>query len=617
MKKLLFICIYIFSLIVQINPQGFKDNSVAKVGDISISDDEFLERFEMTPGINRQVKGNIESQKIEFLFSLIAEKLWALESLSRKQDTTEVMRFATQAFEKMFVRDAMFARDIKEQIKISDKELSDGLNRSLSKLYIHFLYSTDSDEIFVLHKFLEDGIAFDSILAESPEKDEQINPIEVTYGQMDENVEQFLFNLKIGEYTQPILTPDGWYIFYLVNKSEQVLLNDSDKEEALKNVKKIIEARKLIERQKDFYTEFFRNKKVDINPVLFELLANKIASLFEYKKKNYFIKDGDLINLESSDLVKMEEEFGNEYLDKNFILFDSNPITFKEYLRELLFDGYNATSFKLNFIRASLDSRIRKDIEKELLYREGLKKGYGNLPEVKKEVEIWKEYYLFQYLMDQFKDSVNVSDDEIYSYYLKNNQPESYPMLVNIIEILTDSIQTADSIMQKIKMGADFKTLARKYNKREWTKKNDGEYGLFAISQHGEVGKIASTLEVGDVYGPLKLDEGYSIFKLIDKQDAKIIPPKPFEKFKEQYKLDLTYQKLTNKITEFTYNLAVKYGINLNLDLLEEIKVTALPSFGIRFLGFGGKMTAVPLTVPNVDWSEKWIRNQQQQKVIP
>ncbi len=126
MKKILFISLYILSGLSFIYPQGFIDNSVARVGDISISSNEFLERFEMTPGINRQVKSNIESQKIEFLFSLIAEKLWALESLSRNQDTTEVMRFATKAFEKMFIRDAMFQRDIKEQIKISDQELSDG-----------------------------------------------------------------------------------------------------------------------------------------------------------------------------------------------------------------------------------------------------------------------------------------------------------------------------------------------------------------------------------------------------------------------------------------------------------------------------------------------------------
>ena len=124
-------------------------------------------------------------------------------------------------------------------------------------------------------------------------------------------------------------------------------------------------------------------------------------------------------------------------------------------------------------------------------------------------------------------------------------------------------------------------------------------------------------MNVGDVYGPLKLTEGYSIFKLIEKQDEKVIPPKPFEKFKEQYKQDLTNHKLYNKITDFTYKLAVKFGVSLNLDLIEQIEVTSVPSFGMRFLGFGGKVTAVPLIAPNVDWAEQWIKNQQQQQVIP
>ncbi len=313
----------------------------------------------------------------------------------------------------------------------------------------------------------------------------------------------------------------------------------------------------------------------------------------------------------------MEEVFGQEKLSKPFVLFDENPISFKEYLRSLIFDGYNATDYKINFIRASLDNRIRQDIEKELLAREGITRDYSNLPEVKNEVEMWRQNYLFQLLKDGFRDSVEVNDEEIYNFYLINNQPESYPMLVNVIEILTDSAEIVEKIFGELNGGTDFKELSKKYNKRELTKKNNGEYGLFPINQHGEIGRIAATMDVGDVFGPLKLNEGYSIFTLIDKQDKKIIPPKPFEKFKDQYKQDLTYQKLYKKMTDYTYGLAVKFGVNLNLENLEQIKVTSLPSFGMRFLGFGGKMTAVPIIAPNVDWAEHWINNQQQPHVVP
>ena len=110
MKKFLLIIILLFAFWTEINSQSYNANQIARIGSISISDKEFLERYEMTPGINRHRKSTIESQKIEFLFSLIAEKLWALEAISRNMDKTEVIQFTTKSFEKMFVRDALFNR---------------------------------------------------------------------------------------------------------------------------------------------------------------------------------------------------------------------------------------------------------------------------------------------------------------------------------------------------------------------------------------------------------------------------------------------------------------------------------------------------------------------------
>ena len=587
------------------------------MGNLTIDDQEFLERYEMTPGFNRHRKSTIESQKIEFLFSLIAEKLWALEAMNRGMDTTTVMKFTTESFTKMFVRDFLFKKEIQEKSTVSDQEVFNGLQKSKSKLYVNFLFSNDLQEITFLDKLLKDGISFDSILAESPEKDEQLTRIEIVFGQMDEGVEEILYNLKVGEFTQPILTPEGWYIFKLLNRSDQLMDGNTSTEDALKNVRKTLEARKLISNQKEFYADFFRDKKVDVNPELFELLAKNISTLFEYKKKNYQIKDDELINLEPKDVLKMEDVFGTTLLNTNFILFEDEPISFGKYLRMLIFDGFNATGYKLNFIRASLDTRVRKDIEKEFLYREGKNLGYDNLPEIKKEVETWRENYLFQGLKDKFRDSVQVTEEEVFNYYQRNHEPEWIPMQVNIIEILTDSLEIVQKIFDELKTGANFKNLSNLYNKREWIKKSGGEYGLFPVTQHGEIGRIASTMNIDDIYGPLKLDEGYSIFKLIDKQESKTIPAQPFEKFKDKYKQDLIYQKQHKKITDFTYGLSVKYGVILNLDLLEQIKVTTLPSFGIRYLGFGGKMTAVPLIAPNVDWAEQWIKNQQQPQVNP
>ena len=101
---------------------------------------------------------------------------------------------------------------------------------------------------------------------------------------MEESVEDILYRLKIGENSQPILTSDGWYIFKLVNRSDELLASENSKDDAIKNVRKIIEARKLIEQQKEFYEEFFKDKKIDVDSQIFESIAKKYHRFLNIKK---------------------------------------------------------------------------------------------------------------------------------------------------------------------------------------------------------------------------------------------------------------------------------------------------------------------------------------------
>ena len=219
--------------------QSFNQPYVARVGSKVITDSEFLERYEFTPGFRRHVKQMDDSNKLEFLFTLIAEKLFALEAKNLKLDTTDVLQFSRKAFERMFVRDKLFQEEIRNKISVTDKELIEATVKNNSKLYVNFLFSQDKDEIDQLYNYLKQGISFDSILIESPEYEEQREPIEVLFGQMEETIEDSLFRMKVGEFTKPILTPDGWYIFKLVNKSQNLFLTDEDKENAKKTILRI------------------------------------------------------------------------------------------------------------------------------------------------------------------------------------------------------------------------------------------------------------------------------------------------------------------------------------------------------------------------------------------
>lgn len=608
--------LYTLVLFLVFNIESFNQPYVARVGSKIISDSEFLERYEFTPGFRRHIKQMDDSIKLEFLFTLIAEKLFALEAKNLKLDTTEVIQFSKRAFERMFVRDKLFQEEIRNKISVSDKELLEAAIKNNSKLYVNFLFSKDKNEIEQLYNYLKQGIPFDTILAESPEFEEQKEPIEVTFGQMEETIEDSLYKMKIGQFTKPILTPDGWYIFKLVNKSHNLFLTNEDKENAKKTVARIVENRKLIKRQKEFYAEYFKNKKVDVDPKLFELLAQKISSIFEFKRKNFTYQENQPTYLDAFDVMKIENEIGEEKLSAQFVKLDNEPITFKEFIRTLAFDGFNSKEYKINFIRAALDFQTKRFVENELFYREGLKRGYNKLPEVKNEVERWLDNYLFQMLQNQIVDSIKVGDEEVRDYYELMNKPKEFPTVVNIIEVLTNDLNVIDTVLNELKKGTDIRLLAARYSIRDFTKGRNGEFGKFPVTSYGEIGKIAATMQVGDIYGPLKVPEGYSIFKLIEKDTAYVEKPKTFEQVKEQYKQDLAFQKAQMKLRDYTYNLALKYNIELNISELDKIQTTRLPSFGIRNLGFGGKITAVPILAPNVEWAYKWIQSQNK-KLIP
>ena len=582
---------------------------VATVGNSAITSEEFLERYEMTPLFRKQIKRITPSLKLEFLYSLIAEKLWAQQAEAMRYDTTKIMKFVDEEFEKMFVRDALYRREIKDKIKVTDEELIKGYIRNGKKLMVNFLFSEDKKEIWNLYKMLNNGVPFDSVLEARPEQKEQLEPEEIVYGQMAEEIEDSLYSLKIGKYTEPILTPDGWYIFKLTNKINQIFKSQSDKDDASGTVRKIIKARKEKKLFQQFYVNFFKNKKVNINKPLFQSLARKIAADFKEKKLNYRLKDDQPLYLEPEDVLKIEDEIEKDSLQMNYIEFNENPIKLDKFISILAFKNFNTLKYDLNSVARLLDSETRKVIEEELLAREGIKEGLNYLPEVQKDLKMWRENYLEQMLKNNFIDSAKISDKEAYNYYLKYNKNEVYPEEVNIIEVLTNSPDTVSEIMNELNKGADIGELASKYSIRDWARKNNGEFGYFPITSFGNIGKIASRMKVGEIYGPLKVREGYSIFKLIGKRPSRVDTAQPFVKVKDEMKQYLAIKKEQNAINRYTVSLAKKYGVDINLPVLEKIKVTNINMFGYRFLGFGGRITAAPLMAPDVDWVEPYMKN--------
>lgn len=583
------------------------DRIAAEIGDKVISESEFIERYELTPSFNKQVKGRENSLKFDFIYTLIAEKLWAIEAESLNIDSRPEVLTALNSMEKMYVRDALYRKEISDKISISEKEMIEGTIRNANTLYLNFIFSKEEDAIFQLHELLKQGIPFDTIVSARPEKVEQITPIEIVYGQMEKSIEDSVYKLNLHEFTSPLLTIDGWYIFYLADKKEQLFNTAKEKEGAINSVKKIIKKRKEHELFNEFYAKFFSGKKVDTNAHLFEeiysLLLKKFINKFEAFPNS---EEKKLFHLDAFDILEIEDELGDEKLAQPFLTFPGKTISLKNFIRDIGFEGFQSEKVSEKLFRLQFDERVKIYIEHELLSDEGYKRGLHLLPEVQNAINMWRTNYLQQALQSQIVDSIEISDEAVYEYYKSRFNSDEIPMQVNIVEVLTDSLEIVDHVLNELENGVPIKQLATKFTKREWTKQNNGEFGFFPVTAFGEIGLIAAKMEIGEIFGPLKLDDGFSIFQLIGKEERKIsLPSKSFEEVKESLRRELAEKEAWNNIINKTVDFAEKYKFKINTDVLKSIDVTTINSFAIRHMGFGGKITAVPLTAPFTEWIYK------------
>jgi parvulin-like peptidyl-prolyl isomerase len=607
--------IYVLPLIIftlNLSAQVDESKVVAKIGNEIITESEFIERFELTPQIYAGINGVEESMKLEVLYSIIAEKLWALEADAIGLDKSELLTSTYKAIEKMYVRDALYAKEILSKVNISDEYLNEAFRRNSLLLNLNYIFSISEQEINNIYDQLNNGIDFYSVFLKRAESSLQDKPYTVSYGQMEKYVEDILYSLKIGEFTKPIKAPNGWYIFRLLSRETKSIENSQQADEQQKYVMKVAKSTVTDSIYRNFYSRFFKNALAETNKEMFLNLSDLVILELRNRSQEENLKSGDKIYLLPDDLYKIEKELGPQLLNVAFIKLNGDPATINDFLQELSIEKFYVDSLEDDHIKGRLNFAVKKFIEHELLSREGFKQGLQNTPEVQRYLKMWRSYYLSEALRKELAYSIQITDSEAYDYFYEKNRVSSAEVEVKIIEILTEDLDIMKTVLDELNAGKDFRELAVTYTIREEAKENNGEIGYFPVNTYGEIGQKAAIMKIGDIYGPIKVPEGYSLFKLIDRKPKDSLSTANYELNKENIKAELKRKKYSDAILKKTYVLADKYDVQISEETLNSIKVLNTTTVVYRYFGFGGRLLAVPITTPNYLWVKPW----QNQKVL-
>ncbi len=575
-----------------------ENNILAGIGDKVITEQEFKVRYELTPQLFRENKKIVKELKFEFLYSLIAEKLFSKYGDEIRLDTSAAVKESLEYFEEMFVRDALYKKVIRGKAKSKADSLLTFYLANANNVQMIYIYSEDLKEINNIYNLIKLGVSFDSLFAEL--KTDKNDTLVVSVGELNKSVEDQLFPLPDGSVSNPIRMKDGWYIFKILRRYNPVLYKSKGWENDYKNSERIAIERAESELYNIYIKDFLSDKKMYINSKLLRIVASEIYSVLNNRYSEE--KSSPPYSLSIFDIPDIKKKLGSETLNLTIVDLVTKKYSVDNFISFLKFDILSVDKIINSYIFNALSNKLRKFAEYKMLADEGFRLGLQNSDDVKKQIQMWKDNYYMQLITSSFIDSADVTDQELQSY-LQSSSKNIKTKKVNIIQIFSENLETMEKILTEIESGKDFREIAEYYSSLYPVTQEKIESGYFSVNENGEIGRIADKMKLNEIYGPVPVDNRFLIFKLIDiKEDSVKISLNA----NEELRRELGYKKQHKSFNNFISNLAVKYNLKIFPDVLNNIQVLSLQSIAYNYLGFGGRILAVPLLNMNMEWVQEW-----------
>ena len=587
----------IFLFCIALSSAFAQDNSVvlSEIGSEKITASEFKFRYELSPFVSHKNGWNKDSLKADFLYSMIAEKLWYLEALDRGLDRSEIFKFYFNPLRDIYLRDALFKKEVESAIIISPDDITYGIFKAGRTLKTTALVSKDSSLINEFHSLIsKKTVSVDSILKLPRFASIAQNPFEMELGTlMDEEVENLLFSLKPGEFTSPINSEAGRIVFLIKDIISKPLdLTDS---KTSQQIKQKIKERRAMHRTRDYMRELTAGITINIDEksfrktgdALFKVLSESIGTGKPAADSSRILTDGEFASVKSI--------LGEDGLKQPLFSLKTKTVTVWDFLANLAFEEHRFNLTNKKILLQKLNKLVKDFVQQQILTAEAEKQGLEGLPEIQKEFVSWKQNILSQMLKVSFLDSTRVTDQEIEDYYRKDVLKDKDFLLVNLQLITVNNLEEIETILNSTGKEKSFDQIVRGYGKTDPLVNESGETGLKPAIFLGDIGIIAAKLELNQLYGPIKRGDGYSLLMVKEKRAMNDSLKIDFENSKELLRGYLFQKKLNEFISKKTVELSAKYNAKAYENRIKDIKTTDVVMFVHRLMGFGGRVSGVPL----------------------
>jgi hypothetical protein len=580
--------------------RGTAADTLAVLQSSAITARDLLERLELMPWPGKEKKSRQDSIKIKALYALIAEKLLAASFDRAGVEETKDVPLLRKGLDNVLLRDLLYKQAVTGRIEVSEQEILAGLSRYREERDVMVFQIRSSFDGTLLSSRLRGLAGQDSLIIRY---DDQLvirsTPLLVTYGSIEKVVEDAAYALTVRGVSDPVYSSrDGWLVLALIDRRPHQTYAESPGAERTRLVEKVVRRRKEVIRAQEFYYGILAEKRAQADSAGFEMFAAAAEDVWKsdttaFRKEGLFMVSSGFVN------VLLRKLDGT--LDRPFIAFEDRTISLGDIIELLRYEEFGIPSLDPGPLRIQLNERIKAMVANDVLALEARKRGLDQTDAFIRERRVWNDYWKSRRLYDVILDSIEISEDELVSYLMDNDEVFGTRFEVNVREVLTRKDGDMKQVLQELAAGRSLESVARERSEREEWKERGGESGFFVLRDHREIGYRALLADSAQLVGPIDLPEGRSLFTPIAKRgtDGRMFDARTF---KDGLQKRLLGEKQRKTMSAFVQDLARQEEVAINAEALSRVRMTSVNMFTRRYIGFGGIMTAVPMLSSQWDW---------------
>ncbi len=538
------------------------DDVLAKVGNDEISADDYLYRFAMQakPGA-RPV--TIENRK-RFLDRMIENKLLAQYGYENNYQDDQRIFHQLKAIRKNVLIEELYRVKVMDQVDITDQQLREAFAKSKIKIRARHLFVKTREQADSLLQLIENGKSFREL---SPNlfRDTTLakNGGDLGYfsfGDMDENFEKAAYQLDVGEISQPVQTKWGYHIIKVEDRIASPLVTENEYQTTKHRIQKIIRERSENRLSNEYVREFMAPKNVVAKAQTVNFL---VSTARQIKQKTENLLPSEMPQLKDEELQNIQQQV-EAHGDDIIVEFEGGYWTLEMFFEKML-ETLPRNRPRLTS-HLNVADKLAAMVRDEFMYKEAMKLGLSNEPEVKKRLSEETERLVAGLVRMDLVNKVEISESDIRAYFQQHRQKYYSPEKVKLREIVLENPEKAAQTKARLEAGEDFAEMASKESIREETAKRGGEVGYISSSDHPVIAEIAVKYQDGQITEPVLVNGEYQIFQMLDRTEPQ---PIPYQEIKDKVAQDLRETLIQQQIELAIASVRERHPVWVNEKLLQ------------------------------------------------